>query len=181
MGKSLMLTGLIAGAAALSGRAAGIRELPAEIRQTEPQGADYAFCRKLVIAFLKNDAKTFLAQVPEEARQKFNEKQFSASRKSIIESMGEPVSFQYVTALEMTAFTPHVWKIRFQRTDPRNGRKFTAWFGQGGLKAALPQKWCGISTYWKPASSRYPLNPDQFQSSGIWRTAPRAALVAMAP
>ncbi len=126
MRKSLLLTGLLVGTAAVSGCATGIRELPAEVRQTEPQGADYAFCRKLVIAFLKNDAKTFLAQVPEEVRQKFNEKQFAASRKSIIESMGEPISFQYVTALEMTAFTPHIWKIRFQRTDPRNGKKFTS-------------------------------------------------------
>ena len=75
---------------------------------------------------MKNDAKTFLGAMPEEARKKFNEKQFAASRKSILESMGEPISFCYVTSLEMTAFTPHVWKIRFQRTDPRNDKKFTS-------------------------------------------------------
>ena len=126
MRKTVLLAGLIAGAAAASGCATGVRELPAEARKTEPQSADYQFCRKLVIAFMKNDAKTFLAQVPEEVREKFNEKQFAASRKAIIESMGEPISFRYVTALEMTAFTPHIWKIRFQRTDPRNGKKFTS-------------------------------------------------------
>ena len=117
---------LLAGSALLSGCATRIRELPAEVRKTEPQGADFEFCRKLVIAFMKNDAKTFLAHVPGEAREKFNEKQFAASRKAIIESMGEPISFQYVTALELTAFTPHIWKIRFQRTDPRNDKKFTS-------------------------------------------------------
>lgn len=126
MRKMMVLTGLIAGAAMANGCITGVRELPAEIRKTEPQGADYEFCRKLVVAFMKNDAKTFLGAMPEEARKKFNEKQFAASRKSIIESMGEPISFRYVTSLEMTAFTPHVWKIRFQRTDPRNGKKFTS-------------------------------------------------------
>jgi len=126
MRKALALAGLIAGAAAASGCATGVRELPAEVRKTEPQGADYQFSRQLVIAFMKNDAKTFLAAMPEEARKKFNEKQFAASRKSILESMGQPISFSYVTALEMTAFTPHVWKIRFERTDPRNGKKFTS-------------------------------------------------------
>ena len=126
MRKSLLLAGLIAGAAAASGCATGVRELPAEARKAEPQSADYLFCRKLVIAFMKNDAKTFLGAMPEEARKKFNEKQFAASRKSILESMGNPISFRYVTSLEMTAFTPHVWKIRFQRTDPRNDKKFTS-------------------------------------------------------
>jgi len=126
MNKSLVLSVVIAGAAAASGCATCVRELPAEARKTEPRGTDYQFCRKLVIAFMKNDAKTFLAEMPEEARKKFNEKQFAASRKSILESMGEPISFRYVTSLELTAFTPHVWKIRFQRTDPRNGKKFTS-------------------------------------------------------
>ena len=126
MKTTMLLAGLIAGTAVLSGCATGVRELPAETRKTEPQSADYLFSRKLVIAFMKNDAKTFLGAMPEEARKKFNEKQFAASRKSILESMGEPISFRYVTSLELTAFTPHVWKIRFQRTDPRNGKKFTS-------------------------------------------------------
>ena len=119
---------LLAGSMLLSGCATDkIQELPMETGETEPQAdADFEFCRKLVIAFMKNDAKSFLAHVPEEAREKFNEKQFAASRKAIIESMGKPISFRYVTSLEMTAFTPHIWKIRFQRTDPRNGKKFTS-------------------------------------------------------
>jgi hypothetical protein len=40
--------------------------------------------------------------------------------------MGEPISFRYVTSLELTALRPHIWKIRFQRTDPRNEKKFTS-------------------------------------------------------
>lgn len=126
MNRTTLLAGLFAGTVLLTGCATGIRELPAEVRKAEPQGEEYDFCRRLVMAFLRNDAKTFLAQVPEEVRQKFDEKQFNASRKSILESMGEPISFQYVTSLELTTFTPHIWKIRFQRTDPRNGKKFTS-------------------------------------------------------
>ena len=71
MRKTLLLAGLIAGAAAASGCATGVRELPAEARKAEPQSAEYQFCRKLVIAFMKNDAKTFLGAMPEEARKKF--------------------------------------------------------------------------------------------------------------
>ena len=118
---------LLAGCTLLCGCATDeVQELPMEAGETEPQGEDFEFSRELVIAFMNNDAKSFLAHVPEEAREKFNEKQFAASRKAIIESMGKPISFRYVTALEMTAFTPHIWKIRFQRTDPRNGKKFTS-------------------------------------------------------
>ena len=110
----------------LAGCATPIRELSREERKAEPQTEEFAFSRKLVIAFMRNDAKGFLQYLPEEVRDKFDEKKFAASRKSIIESLGEPISFQYVTSLELTAFTPFIWKIRFQRTDPRNGKKFTS-------------------------------------------------------
>ena len=126
MRKTVMLAGMLAGSILAGGCATCIRELPAEVRKQEPQGAEYEFCRQVVIAFMKNDAKKFLSYLPEETRNKFDEKQFAASRKSVLDSMGEPISFQYVTALELTTFTPHIWKIRFQRTDPRNGKKFTS-------------------------------------------------------
>ena len=126
MKRTAVLAGMLAGTALLTGCVSGVRELPAEVRKNEPQGAEYEFARQLVIAFMKNDAKAFLAHFPDEAREKFDEKQFAASRKSVLDSMGEPISFQYVTALELTTFTPHIWKIRFQRTDPRNGKKFTS-------------------------------------------------------
>ena len=103
-----------------------IRELPMEERKGEPRGAEYDLCRDMLKAFIRNDGKTFLSHLPDEMREKFTEKQFSASRKSIIDSMGEPISFRYVTALELTTFTPHIWKIRFERTDARNGKKYTS-------------------------------------------------------
>ena len=116
---AIMLAGMLTGCAS-------IQELPREVRQNEPQGAEFDLCRTLLMAFLKNDAKTFLAHVSPEAREKFNEKGFAEGRKAIIESMGEPISFQYVTRLELATFTPHIWKIRFRRTDQRTGKEFTS-------------------------------------------------------
>ena len=116
---------LIAAVCVLAG-CTTIRELPMEQRKGEPVGADFDLCRDLLKAFIRNDGKTFLSYLPDEMREKFSEKQFAASRKSIIDSMGEPISFRYVTALELTTFTPYIWKIRFERTDPRNGKKFTS-------------------------------------------------------
>lgn len=120
-----ILAAILAAAGVLTG-CTTIRELPAEARAAEPRGAEYDLCRTLLTAFLKNDAKTFLAHIPADARERFNETAFNTTRKSVIESMGEPISFQYVTALELTAFTPHIWKIRFKRADARSGKEFTS-------------------------------------------------------
>ena len=121
-----LLDALLIAAACVLTACTTIRELPMEQRKGEPRGADHEACRTLLKAFVRNDARAFLNCLPEEMREKFSEKQFAASRKSIIDSMGEPISFQYVTALELTTFTPHIWKIRFERTDPRNNKKFTS-------------------------------------------------------
>lgn len=120
-----ILAATLAAAGMLSG-CTTIQELPREVRQAEPQGAEFDLCRALLMAFLKNDSKAFLAHVSPEAREKFNEKSFAAGRKAIIESMGEPISFQYVTKLELLTFTPYIWKIRFRRTDRRTGKEFTS-------------------------------------------------------
>ena len=125
--KEILLAACLASAGLFApGCATPIRELPAEERKTGPQGEEFAFSRELVLAFMRNDAKGFLKHLPEEVRGKFDEKKFAASRKSVLESLGEPISFRYVTSLELTTFTPFIWKIRFQRTDPRNGKKFTS-------------------------------------------------------
>ena len=138
-----LLDALLIAAACVLTACTTIRELPMEQRKGEPQGADHEACRTLLKAFVRNDAKAFLNCLPEEMREKFSEKQFAASRKSIIDSMGEPISFQYVTALELTTFTPHIWKIRFERKDKKGNiihsealfRIITGDVGQG--KAAV--------------------------------------------
>lgn len=125
MGRTGVLFTILAAAVWLAGCTV-IRELPAEARREQPQGAEFDLCRAQLKAFMSNDAKTFVSNVPEEARRTFNEKYFAASRKSVIESMGEPISFQYVTALELATFTPHIWKIRFKRVNARTGKEFTS-------------------------------------------------------
>lgn len=103
-----------------------IREVPSEVRKEQPQGAEFDLCRTLIKAFMKDDAATFVKYIPEEARRTFGVRQFETTRKSVIESMGEPISFQYVTALELTEnITPHIWKIRFKRVN-RKGEEFTS-------------------------------------------------------
>ncbi len=101
-----------------------IRELPRAERAAE-ETPEQALCRELLMAFLKNDGKKFCGLLPEDSRKNFTVEIFEKTRKSIVESQGEPVSFQYVTSLEMTALTPHVWKIRFQREN-KDGEKFTS-------------------------------------------------------
>ena len=60
MKKWRILAASLAAAGMLSG-CTTIRELPREARQSEPQGAEYDLCRTLLMAFLRNDAKTFVA------------------------------------------------------------------------------------------------------------------------
>lgn len=104
---------------------ASIRELPVE--KSNPQGgrtADYQLCRELLTAFLKNDGKQFVKLLPETLRSGFSVENFNATRKAVLKSAGEPVSFQYVTQLELMTFTPHIWKVRFKRTDLRTGKEY---------------------------------------------------------
>lgn len=75
----------------------------------------YIHSRKLLKAFIKNDGNSFVNLLPAQLRKEFDHKKFDVTRKAVISSMGEPVSFRYVTALEMTAVTPHIWAIRFSR------------------------------------------------------------------
>ena len=93
-----------------------IRELPpvdsgAELSIEAQEERDYS--RKLLEAFLKNDASKFISLLSPEMKEEFGKDKFELSRKVITETLGEPVSFSYVTALEHVAITPYIWKVRF--------------------------------------------------------------------
>ena len=93
-----------------------IRELPpveadAELTKEAAEERDYS--RKLLEAFLKNDASGFIALLSPEMKEEFGKDKFELSRKVITETLGEPVSFSFVTALEHVAITPYIWKVRF--------------------------------------------------------------------
>ena len=95
-----------------------IRELPAadpdeEISAASKEERDQS--RKLLEAFLKNDASGFRALLPTELKEEFGKDKFDLFRKVTLEELSQPVSFAYVTALEHVAITPHIWKVRFVR------------------------------------------------------------------
>lgn len=95
-----------------------IRELPAADPNEEISAdsmAEREYSRKLLEAFLKDDASGFLALLSPEMREEFGKDKFTLSRKVITEELGQPVSFCYVTALEHVAITPYIWKVRFVR------------------------------------------------------------------
>ena len=94
-----------------------ISELPQkENPVANAQDPQYLLSRQLLEAFLKDDAKTFVSLLPSETRKIFTEKEFANTRKSVVDSVGKPISFEYVTKLELEALTPHIWKVRFERT-----------------------------------------------------------------
>ncbi len=102
-----------------------IQELPPETAGL-PSGEGYQKSRALLDAFFNDDAESFCAMLPENFRKEFTPQHYQATRKSLVDSMGEPVSFSYVTSLELPVFTPHIWKVRFRRLRPDDGMSFTS-------------------------------------------------------
>ena len=102
------------------------RELPAdpvdaELTKEAQEERDYS--RKLLEAFLKNDASGFIGMLSPEMKEEFGKDKFALSRKVITETLGEPVSFSYVTKLEHVAITPYIWKVRFVLKN-REGKEY---------------------------------------------------------
>lgn len=71
--------------------------------------------RVLLQAFLDNNSRVFIGELPDELQKQFGEKEFIGARKSIIETLGEPVSFSYLSTLENPVFIISLWKVRFSR------------------------------------------------------------------
>ena len=136
---------LIAMAAVTAGLAGCtvIREMPMEQALPKDATPEMKLCRSLLEAFLKNDAAGFVAQLPEDTREKFDMRKFTSTRDYIVSTMGEPISYRYLTTLEFVTLSPHIWKIRFERKDKKGNiihsealfRIITGDVGQG--KAAV--------------------------------------------
>ncbi len=71
--------------------------------------------RKMLEAFLKNDAKTFVRVLPKELQKEFGTKEFENARASLTETLGRPISYQFDTTLEHPLLNVSVWKVRFER------------------------------------------------------------------
>ncbi len=117
MKKSFLLSSLVV--SLLTVGCTVVRELPSYEHPVDKQTESYALSHKLLTAFLKDDAKTFVGLLPPEGQKRFTEKDFATTRKAVVETMGTPISFKYVTTLEMDAFSPQIWKVRFERTGVR--------------------------------------------------------------
>ena len=86
---------------------------PADVELSKEAQEERDYSRKLLEAFLKNDSSRFISLLSPEMKEEFGKDKFELSRKVITETLGEPVSFSYVTALEHVAITPYIWKVRF--------------------------------------------------------------------
>lgn len=103
-----------------------IKEYQPEKREDKLNPKEYDLARQLLQAFIKNDAKTFVSLLPEETRKKFTVDNFKDTRKAVIESIGEPVSYTYMTTLELSNLHPQVWIVRFKRYNVNRTKEFTS-------------------------------------------------------
>ena len=101
-----------------------VKEYAPQKKVVEVSSQEYQLARKLIHAFVKNDADGFVALLPEETRSKFTVESFASTRKAVLESIGEPVAFGYVTTLELAGLHPQVWKVRFRRQNVNRSKEF---------------------------------------------------------
>ncbi|MBR2345286.1 MAG: hypothetical protein IKA71_05820 [Lentisphaeria bacterium] len=102
-----------------------IKEYPAP-QEISVNPAEHELAKKLLQAFIKNDAKGFIALLPEETQSKFTVKNFATTRKAVIESVGEPAGYAYVTTLKLDKLNPQIWKVTFKRNNVNNTREYTS-------------------------------------------------------
>ncbi|MBO5823296.1 MAG: hypothetical protein J6R86_09790, partial [Lentisphaeria bacterium] len=103
-----------------------VKEYAPQAEKLTVSKEEYELARKLLQAFVKNDADTFVSLLPEETRAKFTADEFAKTRKSLVESVGEPIEYGYLTTLELQALHPQIWKVRFKRWNVNRTKEFTS-------------------------------------------------------
>lgn len=102
-----------------------VREAPVpDAARAETETEEYRMSRDLLICFIKDDARGFIRKLSPENAKLFTEEQFRKTRKETVASLGEPVSFRYLTKLEFVSLKPFVWAVRFRRTDLTGKEEF---------------------------------------------------------
>ena len=124
MKKELLLPASMLAAAAFLCGCTVIRELPPEELKKQSDTPEFVLGRELLTAFLKNDGSAFVSQLEPKVQEQFTVEKFRETRTRIVEALGEPVSFRFLTTLEMTALKPNVWAVRFKRVNPQSGKEF---------------------------------------------------------
>ena len=100
-----------------------VRELPATDVPAAAE-ADRKLGGELLKHFLAGDADKVCALLPDDLREKLEPAKVRESRKSVLETMGTPVSYRYVTAQELPNFTMNLWAVRFRRVNDKTGKEF---------------------------------------------------------
>ncbi|MBR2427905.1 MAG: hypothetical protein IKB16_14320 [Lentisphaeria bacterium] len=101
-----------------------VQEMPAEKVSQECNTPELKLCRELLIAFIKNDASGFVNRLTPENQKSFNKEDFTTARNNMLKTVGEPVSFRYLTSPEFVKLQPHVWIVRFKRKDLAQKQEF---------------------------------------------------------
>ena len=108
----------------LAGCGTTIRELPPAEVAKQGDSPEFKVSRDLLLAMLRNDAAAFVAMLEPEVRERFTVDSFRTARQNIVRELGEPVSFRYLTTLEMSTFRPNIWAVRFKRVNPKSGKDY---------------------------------------------------------
>ena len=103
-----------------------VKEYAPQAEKLTVSKEEYELARKLLQAFVKNDADAFVALLPEETQTKFTSGEFAKTRKALLEAVGEPVEYSYLTTLELPALHPQIWKVRFKRWNVNRSKEFTS-------------------------------------------------------
>ena len=113
------------GAALLTGCTC-VRELPPkEVTEEERRTPEYELAKEMLLAYIRNDASGFVRRMSPKNTELLNPERFRKFRAEMVASRGEPVSFRYLTTLEMPVpFKPQLWAVRMKKTNPQNGKEF---------------------------------------------------------
>ena len=103
-----------------------VKEYAPQAEQLTVSKEEYELARRLLQAFVKNDADTFVSLLPEETQTKFTAEEFAKTRKALLESVGEPIEYSYLATLELPALHPQIWKVRFKRWNVNRSKEFTS-------------------------------------------------------
>lgn len=103
------------GCAYLSGEEKPIEPTPEQKEQISFHETSQANGEKLISAFINDKSGDFTALLPSELQKQFGNQEFAAARKSIQETLGKPVSAQYVLKLDHPVLDVSVWVVNFER------------------------------------------------------------------
>lgn len=83
--------------------------------EPDPAAHEIETGARLIEAYRANKPSVFLKALPNDVKEKFGEREFKATRAELTESMGEIVSYQFLTTLNAPGFRTHLWRVVFER------------------------------------------------------------------